>query len=187
VNWLDIVFALIVLGSVIEGLKQGLARTGLGLVAFFVGLFCGLWFYGSVAAYLEPRFSHTAANVVGFFAIFVGIIVLGALLGALIARLLKMVHLSWLDRLLGGAFGILRGALSCAVIVAVLMAFSAKQPPNAVANSRTAPYVIGTARILVYAAPHEFSEAFHQSYDKVRQFWDDVTNKKPHHPEATDL
>jgi membrane protein required for colicin V production len=187
VNWLDILFLIILVASVLEGLKQGLARTGLGLVAFIVGLFCALWFYGAAAAYLKPHLSDRAANIVGFLVIFIGIVVLGGLLGALIAKLLKVVHLSWLDRLLGGAFGVVRGALSCAVIVLLIMAFSATQPPRPVANSRIAPFVIGTARVIVYAAPHEFSEAFHQSYDKVIQFWKDVTKKKAEHPGVTDL
>lgn len=184
-NWLDIVFVIVLVGSVLDGLKQGLARTSIGLVAFFVGLFGGLWYYDRVAAHLS--FSRPVANVVGFFVIFVGVMVLGGILGALIARLLKVVRLSWLDRLMGGAFGIVRAALTCAVIVAVIMAFSAKQPPPSVADSHIAPYAIGTARIIVYAAPQEFSEAFHQSYDKVRKLWDDVTNKKPQRPDAADL
>jgi len=89
--------------------------------------------------------------------------------------------------LLGGAFGVLRGALVCAVIVAVMMAFSTKQPPGPVANSRLAPYVMGTARILVYAAPHEFREAFQRSSEKLRALWEDVTHKKAGEPETDQL
>ena len=184
-NWLDIVFLIVLISSVAEGLQKGFARTALGLAAVIVGLVCGLWFYGTVGALFHV--GPTLANVLGFLVIFVGVIILGALLGALIARLLKMIHLSWLDRLAGGAFGVLRGALVCAVIVAVMMAFSSKPPPSPVANSRLAPYVMGTARIMVYAAPHEFSEGFHRSYEKIRALWDDVTHKKSDKPETDDL
>ncbi len=186
-NWLDIVFAIVLISSVLEGLKKGFARTALGLAAVIVGLVCGLWFYASVGALFESRVGPTWANVLGFLVIFVGVIVLGGLLGALIAKLLKMVHLSWLDRLAGGAFGVLRGALVCAVIVAVMMAFSPKPPPGSVERSRLAPYVMGTARILVYAAPHEFSEGFHRSYEKLRALWDDVTHKKGDKPETDEM
>jgi membrane protein required for colicin V production len=186
-NWLDIVFAIVLIASVLEGLKKGFARTALGLAAVIVGLVGGLWFYGSVGALFGTHVGKTGANVLGFLIIFVGVILVGALLGALIARLLKMVHLSWLDRLAGGAFGVLRGALVCAVIVAVMMAFSSQPPPGPVANSRLAPYVMGTARIMVYAAPHEFSEGFHRSYDKLRALWDDVTHKKGDKPETDEL
>jgi membrane protein required for colicin V production len=187
VNWLDIVFAIILISSVLEGLKKGLARTAIGLAAVIVGLVCGLWFYGTVGAAFGTHISRPWENVLGFLIVFVGVILLGGLLAALIAKLLKMVHLSWLDRLLGAAFGVLRGALVCAVIVAVMMAFSTKQPPGPVAQSGLAPYAMGTARILVYAAPHEFREGFHRSYEKLRALWDDVTHKKGEQPETDEL
>jgi len=187
VNRLDIVFAIILISSVLEGLKKGLARTAIGLAAVIVGLVCGLWFYGTVGAAFGTHISRPWENVLGFLIVFVGVILLGGLLAALIAKLLKMVHLSWLDRLLGGAFGVLRGALVCAVIVAVMMAFSTKQPPEPVADSRIAPYVMGTARIMVYAAPQEFREGFHRSYEKLRAFWDDVTHKKADKPETDEM
>ena len=186
-NWLDIVFAIILIASVVGGLKKGLTRTIIGLTAVIVGLFCGLWFYGSVGAFFGTHMALPWANVLGFLVVFVGVILLGSLLAALVGKLLKMVHLTWLDRLLGGAFGVLRGALVCAVIVAVMMAFSPKPPPGAVANSRLAPYAMGTARMLVYAAPHEFRESFHRSYDKLRAFWDDVTHKKAGEGETDEL
>ena len=186
-NWLDIVFAIILIASVLEGLKKGLTRTAIGLAAVIVGLFCGLWFYGTVGAAFGTYIARPWTNVLGFLIVFVGVILLGSLLAALIAKLLKLVHLSWLDRLLGGAFGVLRGALVCAVAVALLMAFSTRQPPGSVANSRIAPYVIGTARIVVYAAPHEFREGFHRSYEKLRALWDDVTHKKGGEPETDEL
>jgi len=186
-NWLDIVFAIILIASVVGGLRKGLTRTVIGLAAVIVGLFCGLWFYSTVGTLLGTHISRPWANVAGFLIVFVGVILLGSLLAALIAKLLKMVYLSWLDRLLGGAFGVLRGALVCAVIVAVMMAFSTKQPPGPVANSRLAPYVMGTARILVYAAPHEFREAFQRSSEKLRALWEDVTHKKAGEPETDQL
>jgi membrane protein required for colicin V production len=187
VNWLDILLAIILIASVLEGLQKGLARTGIGFVAVIVGLLCGLWFYNGVGDFFTG-FIHTraVADAAGFLVIFIAALLLGALLGALLARLLKLVHLSWLDRVMGGAFGILRGALSGAILVLVLTAFSSHPPPDSVANSRFAPYMMGTARVLVFAAPREFRDAFRESYEKLRQFWGDVTNK-PEHPDQEEL
>ena len=186
-NWLDVVFAIILIASVLEGLKQGLARTAIGLASVIVGLFLALWFYATLGALFGTHMSRGWASVLSFLVIFVCTMLLGALLAALIAKLLKLAHLSWLDRLMGGAFGVLRGALVCAVIVAVMMAFATKPPPGSVARSRLAPYMMGTARIVVYAAPYEFREGFHRSYAKLRALWEDVTHKKPGQPEADEL
>jgi membrane protein required for colicin V production len=178
-NWLDVLLGLILAVSVIGGLRKGIARTGIGFAAVIAGLLCGLWFYGTAGAFVHTFVSSRAlANLLGFLAIFAIILVLGGLIGALLDKLLKFVHLSWLNRLLGGAFGAVRGILICTVVVFVLMAFSAKPPPRSVAHSRIAPYVMGAARVMAYAAPRDVQEGFHRSYEKLRQAWAEMFEKK---------
>ncbi len=187
-NWLDIVFGIILLLCVIGGLRKGIARTGIGFGALIVGLLCGFWFYGTAAAFVHNFVSsRPLANLIGFLLIFALVIALGGLLGALLQKLLKFAHLSWLDRLLGGAFGAVRGILTCAVLVLVLMVFCSKPPPHAVAHSRIAPYIMGAAHVIAYAAPHEVREGFHRSYEKLREAWEDVFERKPQRLEAEHL
>lgn len=174
-NWLDFVLALIIVCSVIAGFRKGLARAVFGFAATILGLFCALWFYGIPGAYFAGWFSSPQlANLIGFLVIFIGIAVIGALLGYLLERLMHLANLSWLNRLLGGAFGVLEGLLVAAIIVMAMLAFSAKLPPHSVANSRVAPYVIDSARVLVAAAPREVKDAFRNSYDRVKQIWADT-------------
>ncbi|MGE5647261.1 MAG: CvpA family protein [Acidobacteriota bacterium] len=178
-NWLDVVLALILAASIVRGLVKGLARTGIGLASVVVGVLCGLWFYGVVGGQMRDYISsRPLANLAGFLVIFTFVVVLGWLLGMLLERLLKLVHLSWLNRLLGGAFGAVRGVLLCTVIVFVLMAFAIKPPPRAVAESRLAPYVMGAARVMAYAAPHDVRASFHGSYDKLKGAWKEMFEKK---------
>ena len=76
-------------------------------------MFCGFWFYGIVAAYvLDYVSSRAIANLIGFFVIFAGVLVLGAIVGHILAKFFKWAGLSWFDRLLGGAFGFVRGLSS---------------------------------------------------------------------------
>ncbi len=170
-NWLDIVLAIILAASVIEGFRKGLARTATGLGALIFGLLCAFWFHGTLAAHFTFMDSRNAANLVAFFVIFLAFLLVGALIGALIARLLKLVHLSWLDRLGGGVFGVIRGVLGGAIVVLAVMAFTARPGPGSVSHSRLAPYVIDTARVLTAAAPYEVKNAFRNSYEKVKQIW----------------
>jgi membrane protein required for colicin V production len=175
VNWLDILLAVIIVGCIIEGFAKGLARTGLGFVATVLGLFCGLWFYGVVGAFfIGLVHSKELANLIGFLVIVAAIVFIGFLLSLLIEHLIKMASLGWLNRVLGGVFGFLRGVLVAAVIVLAMMAFSEKPPPQSVANSQVAPYVIDTARMLVAAAPQEMKNAFVNSYDRIKQIWADT-------------
>ena len=58
--------------------------------------------------------SRAIANLIGFFVDLRGaVLMLGAIVGRILAKFFKWVGLSWLDRLLGGAFGLVRGASSC--------------------------------------------------------------------------
>ncbi len=187
-NWVDILLGLILLLSVIGGFRKGLARTGIGAAAVVVGIVCGLWFYGTAGAFFQ-RFisSRPFANLAGFLTIFLAAVLLGGLISAILDRLLKFVHLSWLNRLLGAAFGLLRGALICAALMLLVLAFWTK-PPGAVARSRIAPYVLGAARVMAYAAPHDVRAGFHRSYDKVKRFWAEAfDDKKPQKAQTDDL
>jgi len=180
VNWLDFVLGLILLLSVIGGLRAGLAREVISLAALVVGVVCGLWFHGLVGALFLPYLSsRQLANAIGFFVIMGGIVAVSALACWLVDKLLKAVRLSWLNRLLGGVFGLLRGALIGAVIVMALMAFSVKPPPNSVARSRLAPHVVEAAHVMASIAPHEVKEGFKQSYEKVKELWAEAIKKGP--------
>lgn len=177
-NWLDIVLLLIFCLSVASGFAKGFAKLLVGLAAAILGFLCGLWFYGAAGAYLLPYVSHKGvANFLGFLLIFFAIVLAGAVVGKLLGTLLKWVGLSWIDRLLGGVFGLVRGLVFAIAIVLALMAFSPKPPPASVVRSRIAPYVIGAANICSYMAPKEVREGVRQSYEKIRQAWREMLDK----------
>ncbi len=103
--------------------------------------------------------------------------ILGGLLGRLLAMLFKWVGLSWLDRLLGGVFGLVRGALVAAVVVMALLAFAPAPPPRSVVGSRIAPYAMDAARVMAALAPRELRDGVRQGYEKVKQIWSDTLKK----------
>ncbi len=177
-NWLDIVLAIILAASVAAGFAKGLARTVVGFAACLIGLLGGLWFYGTAGSFLIPYVSSRGiANGIGFFLVFLGTMIVGGLLGRLLAMLFKWVGLSWLDRLLGGVFGLVRGALVAAVVVMTLLAFTPTPPPGSVVGSRIAPYVMDAARVMAALAPRELRDGVRQGYEKVKQVWSDTLKK----------
>lgn len=169
---LDIVIGLIVAISIVTGFMAGFVRVGIGLAAVIIGLLCGFWFYGVTAAWVSPYLSSQAlANAFGFFIIFIGIVVAGALLARLIAMLFKMVGLSWLDRLLGAAIGFVRGAVIAVVLVVVVLACAPIPPPNAIVHSRLMPYVIEASDVLAAVTPREIKNAFEGAKTRVQKMW----------------
>jgi uncharacterized membrane protein required for colicin V production len=171
-NWLDIVLTLIIIASAIAGLRAGFTRVVIGLLATIFGLVLGFWFYRMVGDQLHTWISRPAvANIVGFFLIFIGVALLGAIVAGLLSRVLRWVGLSWFNHLLGGAAGAVRGALVVAVLVNVLVAFAPNPVPNYLKNSRVLPYADGVASVLAELAPRQLKESFVERMDLLKQFW----------------
>jgi membrane protein required for colicin V production len=179
-NWIDLVLLLVIGGSVLAGFAAGFARAGVGFAAMIVGMFCGFWFYGIVAAYvIDYVASRAIANLIGFFVILAAVLMVGAIVGTVLAKLFKWAGLSWLDRLLGGAFGVVRGLLIAAAMVTVLLAFSPSPPPRSVVDSKLLPYAIGVSDVLAALTPHEIKDQFYATKDKVKAVWSAHDTRQP--------
>lgn len=177
-NWLDLVIVVIVALSLLGGIAKGFVRAAIGLGATLIALFCGIWFYGIAAHYFEPYVSSRAvAGFLGFLTIFIVIVATGALIAALLAKLFDIAGLSWLDRLLGGAFGAVRGIVVCVGLILLVMAFDPKPPADSVANSRFAPYITGASEVLAELTPYEVKIAFGRSYDRIKEIWQAALRK----------
>jgi membrane protein required for colicin V production len=148
------------------------------MAAAITGLILAIWTYGVAGSFLEQWVSHkSVANFIGFFLVFFGTLVLGALVGMLLAKFLKWTGLGWMDRLLGGVFGLVRGGFVVMGIVLMLCAFTKDPPPKSVVNSRLAPYFLEAANLLTAVAPRELKDGFEASYKKVKETWDEMLHK----------
>jgi membrane protein required for colicin V production len=180
VNWIDLLLLIVIGVSVLTGFAAGFARVGVGFVAMIVGLFAGFWFYGVAGAYfLDYVSSRSIANLIGFVIIFAGVLIIGAIVGRILAKFFKWVGLSWLDRLLGGAFGLVRGFVIAAGMVTVLVAFAPSPPPRSVVDSKFMPYVINVSNVFAALTPHEIKDAFYAAKDKMKTAWSEQTARKP--------
>ncbi len=178
-NWLDFVLALILLASGIAGLRRGFSRQIIGLVSGVLALLLGIWFYGTAGYYLLPYTStRTMANACGFAVVFCGVLLLGALVSFAAGKFLRVTGLSIVDHILGMGFGLLRGLVFAIAIVMGVMAFSrGDKPPEAIVNSRMAPYVVDAARMCAAIAPHDLKEGFRRTYAQVKAAWSDALEK----------
>jgi membrane protein required for colicin V production len=174
VSFLDFLLAIIILSSVITGFMGGFARVGVGFCASVAGILFGFWFYGIPAAWFNTYLhADTASNLLGFLAIFFGFLVAGSLVGMLLAKFFRWTGLTWLDRLLGGAFGFVRGGLVAIAFVAVLLAFAPRPLPGWIVGSRMLPYVAGASNVVAALAPNAVTQAFRDTLGEIRKVWDE--------------
>ena len=170
---LDVIMLAVIGISISTGFRAGFARVGMGLLAGLLGAIFGFWFYGTPAGWVRVYVhSGTVANLIGFILVFWTFLLAGAVLGKISSRLFKWTGLSWLDRLMGAAFGLARGALITVALIAVLMAFTPKPMPNWMVDSKLLPYATGASGMLASLAPNAIKEAFRESLREIRTLWD---------------
>ena len=170
---LDLLLGLIVLSSVIAGFSAGFARVGIGFCATILGIVFGFWFYETPAAWIHKTISsETVSNIFGFLVIFWGVLFVGALVAKAVSSLFKWTGLGWLNRLLGAAFGFVRGALIGVGFVAALLAFAPKPLPNWIVTSVLLPYAINASDICASIAPQALKDAFRASMEEIRKDWE---------------
>lgn len=117
---LDYVLLAIVVLSALVGLWRGLVSEVVALLAWVVALGAA-WLYASeVALMLESHITEPAwRQVAGFALIFVGVLLLAAVLRFLLRELLRAAGLGPADRMFGTFFGVARGLAIAFVLVLV--------------------------------------------------------------------
>jgi len=183
-NWIDLILAVLMIVSVVSGLRLGFARTAIGLLSSILALVFGLHYYRAVAVSLRPHISQSvAADLAGFLIVFLGITILGEVVTGMLARLIRSTDLVWLDRSLGGAFGVVRGFLFGAIVIWAMMAFLPVEPKLVLSQSRLAPCVMDAARRVADASPDEVKRTFRQSYrDLNRVLPEKIKERLPNAP-----
>jgi membrane protein required for colicin V production len=120
-DWFIVVVLLL---SVAGGLSQGFFRSSFSLGGLVVGLALAAWNYAQAATLLTPFIrSEAVADTVAFMVIALLVMGLFGILGTMLHKTFKDMGLGCLDRLAGGAFGLLQGMLLVALCILVGVAF----------------------------------------------------------------
>ena len=169
-NLLDAVVLLILLGSVVYSALKGFVRELLGMLSLVAAFFASVSFY-RVASELfkEVVKTENIALFLGFASIFLGTLIVGALVIWAVQKLVKFAKVQWFDRLLGAAFGFIRGWILGSVVFLALTSFDLQS--ERVRGSQLAAYYLPGARIIARATPHDLKTRFMDGYRVVEMWW----------------
>lgn len=177
-NALDIILLVILAVSVIAGLRSGFTRAAFGLVAAFLGVLLGFWFYETPAGWVKGVVgSEMIADLFGFLIVFLLVMVAGGILGRIAATAFKVVGLGPVDRLAGAAFGFVRGVFAVAALVAVLVSAMPRPVPSFMRSSAVLPYALGASDFLSGLAPSALKRAVGGSIAEIRESWNEEVQK----------
>ena len=116
--WIDFVILALVAISAIIGLLRGFVLEVFSVATWLVAIWVGLSFSREFSGYLESLISLPSARMAASFAVlFFVTLMLGGLLGSLLAQIVSKTGLSGSDRFAGLVFGIGRGMLVVSVLV----------------------------------------------------------------------
>lgn len=164
-NWLDIVLFIIIVGSLVLGIIKGLMRQVIGLAAVLLGLVLALVYYPYVSQlYLQWIESQVLSHFLGFITIFIAVLCLGWLISWLISKIIKG-PIKFINHVLGGGLGLLKGILICGILVFALLVFPVSV--QALRNSFLAPYCLGMTKLVAKVIPQELKDTFKETYEVI--------------------
>jgi len=131
--------------STVFAFWRGFVRVVASLASWVIAVVAAISLSDAVGAML-PDFGETPATryVFAFALILIGVLIVGALIGFVLSRVLEAVGLRFLDRFLGAIFGFARGVL-IAVVIVLLAGLTALPKKDWWQNAATSPVLTAAA------------------------------------------
>lgn len=124
-NFLDIILICVAAIFLIRGLFRGLVQEVLSLVAVILAIYLASNFQHLIVPHLEIYInSEMTVNGLAYVILFFGTLIVFWLLAKVLRSVLDITLLGWVDRLAGGIFGAIEGALIGLVLLMFLQSFA---------------------------------------------------------------
>lgn len=154
-NWIDLGFVICVALAAASGVRNGLSRSGLGLVAVILSFLVAAWMFPSSAVHFAIAFAVTVALI--------------SLAAHLLGWGLKTIEADWLDKPAGALVGALNGALMWTLVILALMSWGPAREREEIANSEVAPYAAEAIETISDAVPPEMKATLRTEYEKLQK------------------
>ena len=169
-NFLDWILLVVLVLSIVFSVLKGFVRELLGMLSLIAAFLVGAWFYRIGATlFKEVVKSENIALFLGFAIVFLGTLLVGALVIWVAQKLIKFAQVQWFDRLLGAAFGFLRGWVLGSILFLALTSFDLQA--EQVKSSQLAPYYLPGAKVIALATPQDFKTRFMDGYRAAEEWW----------------
>jgi membrane protein required for colicin V production len=154
--------------SVVAAAAHGFFAELFSLAGAVIGFILAAWQYWRLAPFFEPYTKSPAiANAAAFFSILIVVGLIAGVCAKVATWTMKEAGLRWVDRLLGGAFGFVRGLVLATVVVLIATSF---MPEAAwLQRSTLAGYFTLSARVVAWVAPSSVRGKFQDGVAYMRK------------------
>ncbi len=166
-NFFDWFLIAVLAYSTITAFVRGIILELFSLGGLIAGIVIASWNYDRLALFAERLIATPAiAQIIAFFVIVIGVMVLSAILGKAFNQTAHAIGLGLFDRLLGGVFGFARG---CLLGVAIMMAIAAFLPHSTwIANSQLSSYFLAGAHAVSFVVPHDLQQQILDGAEQIK-------------------
>lgn len=121
-NILDIIIGFILICFAISGLRKGFIYESFHLASYIIGIYGALYFSDMVADWLSTiiNIGFEYISVVAFIITFVLFAFAIRMLGQALNTIIEAMYLGLIDKIMGAAFGFLKGALILSIIIMIM-------------------------------------------------------------------
>ena len=157
-TWLDYAVAGVFAASLVVGAWRGLVREALSILGWVIAFLAANLLAGPLGPAMPQAIPSPELRVAAaYVAVFVGALMVTALIGLLLSKIVKAAGLGGVDRMLGAIFGAARGLLI--VLAATLLAGLTSAPRQAFwRDSASGPLLVQAALALKPLLPQTFAE-----------------------------
>lgn len=177
-NALDIIFLSVMGYTTFRGFFRGLIKEVSAIIGIFVAYVVSNHYY----TVLEPQVSQVVVwesyiPAVSYGLMFLLVLLGIGFLGFTFRKSLQLANLSFVERLLGGAFGFAKGYMIC-VLLLIALILSLDTGSKFLAQSRLAPSMSSFSGMLASYAPGEVQEKLQEKSGNLGQSWDKENIRK---------
>ena len=170
-NPLDMIIVVIVSFCLIRGLFRGLVKELSSIIGVFGGFYAAYTYYMVLVHFISKWMSHVAyLKIISFLFIFCSVFIVVSMFGIIIKYILNISFLTWIDRLFGSIFGLIKGGLIVAVIVLVLTAFLDKGA-TVISRSMLAPYITLLSEKMINVVPDDMEKNYKKKLNDFKKTW----------------
>ena len=160
-NWLDILIAILIVVSIVGGLKAGIIKVLFTIAGLIIGVVLAGNCSGALADKLGFISDSRTAGIVAFILIMLVVMIVAAVLAFVIRKIASAVLLGWVNHLGGAVLGLLLGMIFCGALLSMWVKYLGIT--DAVADSALSGLLLDKFPIVLGFLPDEF--------DSVRSFF----------------
>ena len=154
-NWLDAVIIVVLVISILSGLRSGLIKILFGLVGIVVGVVLAGHFADSLASKMTFINNPEWAKMAAFAIILVATMLVFAILAVILSKLISAILLGWVNRLGGAVLGLVAGALFCGAFLSIWLHYNLGGQ-DVISHSALARFLLDKFPVVLKLLPSEF-------------------------------